>query len=94
MQRQAIYDSIYGNSKGNWCSLKGLLKISLMLLLGLVALVGVLAYTNPEWEVWNGLFEDKEVSVRHFSYCKGYIQTVFTKFNSIFYFGRHGPFCL
>ena len=61
IQRQAYYDSIYGSNKDSWRGWKGLLKISLLVLLGLVALLGVLAYTNPNWEVWNGLFEEKPV---------------------------------
>jgi len=52
------YEAMYGRyyeEESSWCSCKGLFKLLLLMVIAAVALIGLFAYSNPDWEGWTVL---------------------------------------
>ena len=61
---------MYGRyeEESSWCSCKGLFKLLLLMVIAAVGLIGLFAYSNPDWEGWTVLAP--VFPVRFFKYFK------------------------
>ena len=61
-QYEAMYGRAYDDGGGG-CTCKGFLKLLLLMLIAIVGMIAIFAYSNPDWEGWTVLMPVFPVSV-------------------------------
>ena len=61
-QYEAMYGRAYDDGGGG-CTCKGFLKLLLLMLIAIVGLIALFAYSNPDWEGWTVLMPVFPVSI-------------------------------